>query len=271
MLPLALALFAATIARPASADFVLFAPGVATVEDFDAFRGGGFSNAPSGIQLDSNTYRATGFSDGDGVFGGVHETGDFARGSSTGGVGSGGAYAFDVGGGDFGVGVQPTGADFTPGAFTIRVANMTGVSIDGIDIDAQGYFFNDADRSTRWTFEISFDDNTYTPFQLLDSPEVADVAPEWSLNPVFGSLPFPAPLADGEKFFIRIRGDDLAGSGNRDEFALSWLSITGTSSAVPEPGSAMLFGFGALCLGFRRRRPDRHSNTIPARREAGGY
>ena len=161
------------------ADLVLNVVGVSVVEDFDDFRGDGFSSSPTATQLDSNTYRAAGFSDGDGVFGGNHVTGDFSRGESTGAIVTGGAYAFDVGGGDYGVGVQPTSSDFNPGTFTIRVINMTGVAIDGVDISGDGYFYNDGDRATRWIFEISFDDTIYIPFQVLDSPETADEVPAW--------------------------------------------------------------------------------------------
>lgn len=235
------------------ADIVLSAIGIATVEDFDDFRGDGFSNAPSATQLDSNTYRATGLSDGDGAFGGVHDTGDFARGSSTGGVVSGGIYAFDVGGGNFGVGVQSTGSDFTPGTFTIRIANNTGGDIDGIDLEADGFFFNDAERSTQWIFEFSLDDNTYTPFETLDSPEASDDTPAWELDATTGNLPLPV-ISDGAQFFLRIRGDDLAGSGSRDEFALARLSITATSS-VPEPtGVGLLAALGCLFVVRRQRK-----------------
>lgn len=249
-----LALFALGLQYSVRADVVLSTIGVAVVEDFDDFRGDGFSNAPSSTQLDSNTYRVTGLSDGDGTFGGVHDSGDFARGMSTGGESTGGIYAFDLGGGDYGVGVQPTGDDFTPGTLTIRVTNNTGGDIDGIDLDADGNFFNDADRSTRWTFEISFDDNTYTPFQTLDSPEAADAAPSWVLQQINGGVPFPVALNDGGQFFIRIRGNDLGGSGSRDEFALSFLSITATSTAVPEPGCVSVLAlFGCLAISRRRK------------------
>jgi hypothetical protein len=55
-------------------------------ETFSGFDGSGFAPSPATGQLDSNVWRVTGMSDGNGTFGGTHDSGDFARGSSTGGV-----------------------------------------------------------------------------------------------------------------------------------------------------------------------------------------
>lgn len=238
------------------ADLVLSTVGDEAVDDFDDFRGAGFSPSPTSEQLSSNTYRATGFSDGNGSFGGTFDSGDFARGESLGGVTTGGAYAFDVGGGDYGIGVQPGGNDFTPGEFTIRAANMTGFDLVAINLEAETYFLNDQDRSTRWTFAFSLDDINYItlPF-ALDSGEAADSAPAWSPNPISEYIPLGGPvIADGSQFYIKITGDDLAGSGSRDEFVMTRLSLTGFATAVPEPGSLAVLA--ALSLGtiFNRRR-----------------
>ena len=51
-------------------------------ENFDTFDGSGFANSPATGQLDSNFWRATGLSQGDGTFGGNHTSSDFAGGES---------------------------------------------------------------------------------------------------------------------------------------------------------------------------------------------
>lgn len=232
----------------ASASLVLTSIGSEVEEEFDDFRGDGFSSSPAATQLDSDTYRATGFSDGNGVFGGEFATGDFARGTSAGAVSTGGAYGFDLGGGNFGVGVQPTGDDFNPGTFTIRISNQTGLAIDGVLIDADGYFFNDQDRSTLWTFAISPNDADYVDFFSIDSGVVAATNPTWDLQPIGGLIPFAVPIPNNADFFVRITGIDDAGSGSRDQFALGRFSVT----AVPEPSGVALLAL--ICVAFSRRR-----------------
>ncbi|WP_075083061.1 PEP-CTERM sorting domain-containing protein [Mariniblastus fucicola] len=242
-------------AEIATADISLAVDGVAVTEDFNSFTGTGFSPTPSAGQLDSNTYRVTGLSDGDGSFGGTHDSGDFARGTATGAVSTGGIYSFEVAPGDFAAGVQPTGSDFNSGAVTIRLSNDTGVDLNYLDVQADAFFFNDADRSTRWTFEASLldFDAFYVPFFSIDSEETADIAPEWQLQSVGGLFELPVSIANGQQVFIRITGEDLAGSGSRDQFALNEFSVTGFN-AVPEPGSGMFILAGAVLLGLARRR-----------------
>jgi hypothetical protein len=215
------------------ADIVLTSLGTTVLEDFNDFRGDGFAPNPTSGQLDSTSYRALGFSDGDGVFGGTHDSGDFARGTATAGVTEGGAYAFEVSSSNYAVGVQPTDDDFTPGNFTVRVRNETGVALNSVTLSATGYFFNDEDFATRWTFQGSLNDSFYVDLFTLDSIEAADDTPVWDPVPISETITFPFPVADGERFYLRIVGDDLSGSGARDQFALDNLAVT----AIPEPAS----------------------------------
>lgn len=245
-------LFVISFRQVAISDIVLTGIGVTVTEDYNDYRGSGFAPGalPATGQLDSNTYRATGFSDGNGVFGGTHTTGDFARGTSTGGISTGGTYAFELAPSDFAVGVQPTADDFTPGTFTIRVSNQTGSAIKGFNIQAEGWTLNDQNRSSRWVFAVSTDDSTYFDIFVFDSDELADSTPAWEVTPFGGFVPFISPLANGGQFFIRITGDDLAGTGSRDEFALDNLAIT----AVPEPSVAALMATLVMALAWGRQR-----------------
>jgi hypothetical protein len=95
-----------------------------TPEGFDSFAGTGFAPSPAAGQLDSDTWALNGLSDGDTAWGGTYTTGDYARGIDEDGASTGGIYAFDVvsgAGTDYILGVQPTDADFTPGAIYLRL------------------------------------------------------------------------------------------------------------------------------------------------------
>ena len=89
------------------------------------FNGSGFSNVPSAGQIDTDAIIVTGMSDGDLSFGAVNTSGDFARGTSTGGVTTGGVYGFEVTSNNHALGVQPGGSDFTPGDIILRLQNST--------------------------------------------------------------------------------------------------------------------------------------------------
>ena len=67
-------------------------------------------------------------------FGGSYTTGDFARDSSSGGVVSGGFYAFDVGSSNYSFGIQPGGSDWTPGTVTLRIQNKTGSALAKLNV-----------------------------------------------------------------------------------------------------------------------------------------
>lgn len=244
---LAIALSNILLLEITSADILLPGVGVSVTENFNSFQGLGFSPAPSSGQLNSNTYRARGFSDGNGEFGGTYTSGDFARGNSKGNVSEGGAYAFEVATSNFAVGVQPTDLDFSPGEFTIRVANQTGVAISGFNLQAEAWLLNNQNRSTRFIFAVSTNDITYADFYSLDSTEAASASPAWESVFVAGTVSFVAPLANNSQFFIKITGSDFSGSGDRDEFAFDNLSLT----AVPEPSSGLLLSLVAIGFSLR--------------------
>ena len=92
-------------------------------EDFDSFRGGGFQSDPVAGQLDSDFWSISGLSDGDLDFGGTETSGDFSRGTSFGAARTGGIYGFELGenSGDYILGVQAAGSDFTPGIVSAQV------------------------------------------------------------------------------------------------------------------------------------------------------
>ena len=246
---------------------ILFA--ATTPIDFTGFDGSGFAPSPAAGQLDSDIWRVTGLSDGDGTFGGTYTTGDFARGTSTGGVNTGGVYSFNVGGGNATLGVQPGGSDFTPGDFTLKIENTTGNTVADVYVSYIIWTYNDKDRSNSLNFSWSLDDVTYTSVPALDytTPGTADTTPTWtsvSRSTTLSGVNLPA----GGFLYLKWTGDDVSGSGNRDEYAIddieariggpNAVSFTAMSTSNG-PGSgpiiALLVGFSLLLfLGFWLRR-----------------
>lgn len=195
-------------------------------ESFTGFTGIGFAPTPAAGQLDSDFWRVTGLSDGAGSFGGTHTTGDFARGTSTGGVATGGVYAFDVGGGNISLGIQPGGADFTPGTITLRIMNTTGSTITNLDVSYTIWYLNDQARANSLNFAHSADDVTYTSVAALDftTPEVADVL-DWQ-STVRSTTLTGLTIANGSTYYLQWQGDDVSGSGNRDEYGIDDVQVS---------------------------------------------
>ncbi len=202
-------------------------------EDFESFEGSGFAPTPTAGQLDSDEWRVTGLSDGDGSFGGTFTTGDFARGLDVGGgVSTGGVYAFDTGSNII-FGVQPAGSDFTPGEITLKVTNTTGSTITSLDVAYDIFFNNDQPRANSLNFAFSTDDVTYTPVSILDftTPEASDDG----FQSVGRSTTISGlNLADGADLFLQWQGDDVSGGGSRDEYGIDNILVaTGSGDGSP--------------------------------------
>lgn len=244
------------VSSTSQADLILTTAGSTEVIDFSGFGGAGFSPTPAAGQLDSNTWAVTGLSDGVLNFGGTATSGDFARGGADEGVTTGGIYAFDVGGGNIALGVQPGGSDFTPGDFTLRVQNGTGQTLTSFGIAYDVFTYNDQGRANSFNFSWSTDNSSYTPVSSFDytSPEAADAAPAWTSVNRGGTIDFADGLADGSQFYLRWTSDDVSGSGSRDQFGLTNIAVSGIA-AVPEPSSLLLMWYaGAGSIFVRRRR-----------------
>jgi uncharacterized repeat protein (TIGR01451 family) len=201
-------------------------------EDFSAFTGTGFAPEPAAGQLDSDFWRVTGMSDGAGSFGGAHTTGDFARGSSAGTVSTGGIYAFDVGGGNIALGVQPGGSDFTPGEITLRVLNNSGSTVTDLDVAYTIWYNNDQGNASSFNFAYSADDASYTAVSALDfaTLEAGDALGWQSITRT--TTISGLSLADGASFYLQWQGDDAGAGGSRDELALDDVEVTISGSST---------------------------------------
>lgn len=245
---------------PVRASLILSSPGTTYSIDFADFTGAGFASTPSAGQLNSDDWAVTlRDSDISFTFGGNPTDARFAKGSASGSVSNGGVYAFDVGGGNPALGIQPIGTIFTPGWFTLRLQNDTGQTLTALDIAYDVYVLNDQDRANSFKFSHSADDVTYTSVNSLDltSPAAKDSSPSWTQNQRNTTLN-GLSIAAGSQYYVRWSGADVGGSNYRDQFALDHIRITGL---VPEPGSVgLLTGMGvAVILGASLLRTRRHS------------
>jgi hypothetical protein len=232
------------ISRTAFAQLSITNSGVNYTIDFDntvagvsvgQFTGTGFTPNPSSGQLDSDAWAVTGLSDGSLTFGGTATTGDFARGSSTGGVTTGGIYAFEVASGNRGLGIQPSDEDFTPGNLYLRSINNTGESILSFTISYKIYVLNNAPRANSLNFAYSLNYFQYYPISTLDfiSTEIEEPSPVWTVynrNETVSGI----NIENGEYLYFRWRGEDETGSLTRDEFAIDdiVISVTTTNQTI---------------------------------------
>jgi hypothetical protein len=208
------------------AQLVISDPNLPTVVSFSGFNGSGFAPSPTAGQLDSDSWASTGWSDGDLAFGETRTTGDYARGASTGGVTTGGIYAFTVQAGNVALGLQPATGDWIPGTLTLRISNQTGASISQLDIAYQVWVRNDQGRASSFSFSYSPDGSSFTNFPTADvtSAATADASPAWVLIDRVISIT-DLNLANFGQFYLRWSGNDVSGIGSRDEFALDDISV----------------------------------------------
>jgi hypothetical protein len=134
------------------------------------------------------------------------------------------------------LGIQPTGGHFTAGSITLRVQNNTGAPLQQLAVSYTVGVFNDRDRSNLFTllWSASNSANSYVevPASEVVSPLDTDTDPEWmpeQVSVVINGFSVP----QGGSFYLRWLGDDIAGGGQRDEFALTHISLTAQAVSGP--------------------------------------
>ncbi len=202
-----------------------------TTVDFSGFTGSGFDPNPTAGQLDSDTWAVFGMSNGDVDFGGSGTSGDFARGTTTGGVTTGGFYSLN----GSALWIQGSGSDFTPGTVKLKSCNTSGATIADIDISYDILYLNDQGRANSFNFSYSMDDIVYTPIPALDftTPEAADmngIQTEAKMTTI-SALNIP----DGMCVFFAWNSNDVGGGGSRDEFGLDNITFCASGVAPPPP------------------------------------
>ena len=234
------------------APMTLELPGAGTQTiDFVGYTGDGFQPSPSAGQLDSDTWAATGWSDGILAFGGTATTGDYARGLAVGPQGTGGFYAYTGAPGsveDPAFMIQPGGSDWAPGTLILRLQNTGSTNITKLEVEYDIFVRNDQARANSFNFSHSNDNVTYTNVAALDytSPEASVPGAAWEL---VGSAPSRSTeitglnIVPGGFYYLRWSGADVSGAGNRDEFGLDNIEVTPTFNqtinvTVPAPAGA---------------------------------
>lgn len=202
---------------------------------FNSFNGSGFSPTPAAGQLDSDTWSILGFDSGNLLFGGTMTTAatDYTRGVSTGGITTGGVYAFVIAPNDTMLGFQPTGNDFTPGDLIMRIQNVSGATIQDLTVSYDFVYLNNGDRNN--SFNLSY--STDTALSSFTNTAVGDTTPTiLSATATWTSVAKSITLTgvnipNNGVFYIRWTSFDVGGSGSRDEFGINNITVSGTGTA----------------------------------------
>jgi hypothetical protein len=133
-------------------------------------------------------------------------------------------------------GFHPSGTNFTSGALTLRIQNLTGSTLNALEVAYDTYVYNDRDRSNSVNLYYSTSNaaSSYTllPAAAVVSDEAADANPQPELTAVSQSIT-GLNILPNSFIFIRWVFEDVSGNGERDEFLLTRLRFTPQSSIDP--------------------------------------
>lgn len=186
-------------------------------------------------QLDSKAWSITGMSDGDVAFGGTAVTGDFSRGTTQGGETQGGLYAVNTNtlvSPDYGLGIQPTADDMSPGSIRLKLQNtIASTTIKTLEITYDVYSFNNEDRSHQIDLAYSSDNTTYYTIASKQTTtiEAQDASPAWTKTTVSKTI-YGLNWATATPFYIAWQFDDLGGTGSRDEISIDNIVVNASAT-----------------------------------------
>ncbi len=208
-----------------------------------AYAGNGFSPNPTiAGRLNSNAWSVQGFSFGTLGFGGTQTVDSFGRGSVTSGVITTGTYAFTELPATVAnptLMIQPGSGEFAPGSITLRIRNNGATNLTQLQVSYNLFVRNDGDMSSSFNFSHSDDNIAFVEEPSMDyaSPELLDPF-EWvqeSVSPSRSLVISGINIPPGSFYYIRWSSDDVSGTGQRDEFGLDDIQITGTyGTPAPE-------------------------------------
>lgn len=197
------------------------------------FTGNGFTSNPVSGQINSRGWAVIGFSDGNLNFEGSKTTSntDFTRGISSGGVTTGGIYAFTVSENNRALGFQANDDDFTPGSVTLKIRNHTNSNISSLLLCYTIYVRNDRANSSSFNFSHSADNSSYTQVSgiNLSSHGTQDVSPAWKAYIRTIKLE-GLNISHNNNYYLRWSSDFISGTGEADEFALDDIQIVANPS-----------------------------------------
>jgi hypothetical protein len=227
---------------PVVIDFSSTMPTSVGTNPSTAFAGAGFSPNPTiAGRLNSNAWDIQGFSFGTLGFGGTQTVDAFGRGSINTGVISHGIYAYTELPGSVAnpaLLVQPAAGEFAPGSIILRLKNTNTVNLTQIEVSYNLFVRNDENSSSSFNFSHSPDNVIYENESALDyvSPDAADPF-QWvsvGVSPSRSIIISGINVAPGAFYYLRWSCEDVTISGDRDEFGLDDITITGTFGA-PAP------------------------------------
>ncbi len=205
------------------------------IYDFTGYTGAGLAPSPSAGQLDSDSWSVTGMSEGNSGFGDTNESGDFARGNTSGGVGTGGLYSLSSGA----IWFQPGGSDFTPGDLILKICNNSSSTMVDIDVDYNIKYLNDQGRANSFNFSwAKVSDGNYTTVDALDftTPGASDAN---GVQTIPRSTTITANLVDTDCLLLKWTSNDVSGSGSRDEIGVDDIDVK--ENLIPAPVSLTSF------------------------------
>lgn len=185
-------------------------------------------NPSTGGMLNSNIWVAGGLSNGVVNYGDHLEVNDFARGSSQGGVDTGGVYAFETGANDYSLGLQPTADDATPGYIELKIPNNTGTPIKQVKLSYDIKFYNDQDGGVSIEPVYSLDGTNYTALGHLDyiTEESLSTSPVWkTINRTTTIDISGTPLDDGASIYIKWNINGTTSRNALDEIAIDNVNL----------------------------------------------
>lgn len=157
------------------------------------------------------------------------------NGLGTGGSLPGGVSAVDIAGHRC-LAVQPTSTNWTSGNLTLRVLNNTGQVVDRLHITYTLFYLNDQQRSNdlHLFYSTSGLANSFNEVAAatVTSPADSSIGAQWVENDVDVTIGGLA-LGAGYEIYLRWVGNDVSGSGARDEFAITDIGLTAQLATGP--------------------------------------
>ncbi|HEX9981387.1 MAG TPA: choice-of-anchor D domain-containing protein [Flavobacterium sp.] len=212
-----------------------FSASMQSTVGYGAFVGTGFSPTAVTGRLNSAAWETKGWQNGDLLFGASMVNPAHARGAVAGAAITEGIYAYT----DAPASVanpalmfQPGPGDFAPGTIALKIKNNGTANMTQLEVSYNIYVRNDEDMSSSFNFSHSPDNVVYESEPTMDynSPEVQD-AFQWTLVDIAPSRHFIVTginVPPGGFYYVRWSCEDVSGTGNRDEFGLDDIVLTGT-------------------------------------------
>lgn len=196
------------------------------------------STAPVAGQIDYNGWNwVNDVSPSAAAQGPANFPGALPNGNGVGAVGNltGGISAVDING-ERALAIQPTSGVWTSGSLTLRASNNTGAALGQIEFSYDLFVYNDQVRSNdvRFYYSLSAAQDSWVEVlsAAVTSPAEPDATPAWVEQNISTTLS-GFSMNPGDVIYLRWVGNDVSGSGTRDEFAITNIVLTPEAATGP--------------------------------------